>query len=60
MQCDACLMEKESVPTPCKSKTLCAECWNHIWNWPPELAVAKCPICLVEMADWHLVHGEQK
>lgn len=58
-ECGSCLLVKETVVTPCKDTHMCRECWDATFNWPPEVAVLKCPLCMVPMKDWHIPHGKR-
>ena len=58
MECQSCLLEKECVEIPCKDTNLCAECWYTVSTYPPECALVKCPLCMVPMKDWRIIHGK--
>jgi len=58
-ECASCLLTKEMVVTPCRDTDLCRQCWVSVSTWPPEIALVKCPLCMVPMKDWHVPHGKR-
>jgi len=55
--CAVCLRDVICIQTsPCKDTSVCAECYYVVFNYPQDDITLKCPLCLVNMSNWHIEH----